>query len=134
MQKKIMNEKPIKVRIICYYNLILPAILIFGTIVLFIFPKFESTIVKQKTYIGFFVFIFLSIFYMFSSHQYLRHKKLGWICLMVSCILQVLLSIKDMTATFMAVKVVPPINIIMMIIGLWGLWFLNTQEAKNWID
>ena len=134
MRKRIMDDKPIKVKIICYYNLILPAIFIFGSILLFIFPKFVSTTFKQETYLSLFVFILLSIFYMFSSHQYMHHKKLGWVCLMISCIIQVLLSIKDLTTTYMTVETVPPLNIIMMIIGLWGLWFLNTEEAKNWIN
>ena len=94
---------------------------------------FEPIAIQPETYLGLFVFILLSVFYIFSSHQYLHHKKMGWICLMISCIIQILMSIKDLITTYITVKDVPALNIIMMIIGLWGLWFLNTKEAKNWI-
>ena len=128
-----MKDSPIKVKIICYYNLTLSAIFIFGSVVWFIFPKFVSIAVKQETNLGFLLFILLSIFYAFSSYQYLNKKQAGRIYLMISSIIQVILSIKDLTITYIKVGDIPVINILIMAMGLWGIWLLNTEEAKNWI-
>ena len=128
-----MDDKPIGVRIICYYNFILSSIFICGSIVWFILPRFFSIEIERKTYFSLMIFIVLSSFYIFSAYQYLNHKKRGRVFLLFSCVIQVTLSIKDLTTTYLVINTLPAINIAMMIVGLWGLWYLNTKRAKNWI-
>jgi hypothetical protein len=129
-----MDNKSIEVRIICYYNFILSSIFIFGSIVLFLLPRFASIEIDQRTYFALIVFMILSIFYIFSANQYLKHKKRGRVLLLISCITQVTLSIKNLITTYLVINNFPAINIVMLIVGLWGLLYLNTKRAKNWIE
>ena len=120
-------------RFIIYYNLILPSLMLIGSIIMFTFSHIKETTQKDVFKLPLLLFIVLCIFYILSSAAYLKRKNIGRICLLVSCALQILNSIRDIIMEFRAFSTFSFFYVLMILVGLYGLWYLNTEEAKDWL-
>ena len=124
------------VKLISYYNLILSTLFILGSIILIIFSVLNDLTNLTNRNIHLFSLlglILLSLFYIFSSLQYLHHKRIGRIFLIYSFITQILISIGGLIATLSVEQSFSTTNIVILVVGLIGLWYLNTEEAKEWL-
>ena len=70
-----MNDKPRGIKFICYYNLVLSAIFIFGSLILFIFSRVASLESNPVTTQNLFMFVLLSLFYGFSAYKFLQRNN-----------------------------------------------------------
>jgi len=124
----------LKVRIISYYNLVVPSIMIIGSFTLYFFSKKTGVHNEELFKLPFLAFVLICIFYICSAILYLNHIKIGRFGLLLSCILQILHSIRDIYITFKVNSSLDFIYIIMFFFGLWAIWYLNTDEAKEWLN
>ena len=120
------------VRLISYYNIILSMLFIFGSVVLIAFSK-TRRVGDEEFLLPLLFLILFGLFCIFSALKYLRHKNKGRVCLICCCIIQIIYSIKGLIVTFKIGSSFPITNVIMLVIGLWGIWYLNTTQAKEWL-
>ena len=129
----VMTDKASKgIQFISYYNLVVAFVLVFGLAALFIFAKTKGTPDQNFPVGSLLVPIACALFYAFSAFNYLGHKEYGRICLLGSCVIQIMTSIKDLVVTYSVTISLQAVNIVILLVGLWGLWFLNTAPAKAW--
>ena len=121
------------VKIISYYNMILPLVFIFGSLIALFFAKNFTEKTSQIIITPFLFLIIVSLFFIFSAINYLNHKKIGRVCLIYSCLIQFFYGLSGLIGTLKAIGTAPITNVIVLAIASWGLWYLNTEEAKNWI-
>lgn len=122
------------VRLISYYNVVLSGLFIFGSIGLVIFSKIGRVGDEEVFLLPLLFLILFALFCILSAFKYLRHKNIGRVCLMYCCIGQVLFSIAGLVVSVKDSTSLPMINVIMLFIGSWGVWYLNTREAKEWVN
>lgn len=120
------------IRIISYYNLIVSFFFIFGSIVLVVFSKTKYTS-SEKIYLFPFLFLLLAgLFYAFSALKYLQQQKIGRVCLICSCVIQILFSIQGLIITFKSIASLPFVNIIMLLVSLWKKGGVRSQFSTDY--
>ena len=115
-----------------YYNVVLAACFIVGSIVLIIFSEFKIGGAELRSTLPLIILIIFGLFCLFSAIKYLRHEKLGRVCLLLCCIIQVISSIFYIYTTYRVTSSVSIINIIMLFVGAYGTWYLSSRESKEW--
>lgn len=127
------KESFVGVRLISYYNIILSMLFIFGSVALIAFSKIRR-VGDEEFLLPLLFLILFALFCILSAFKYLRHKNIGRLCLMYCCIGQVLFSIAGLIVSSKASTSLPMINVIMLFVGSWGIRYLNTKEAKEWVN
>lgn len=120
------------VYLISCYNIFFPTIIVLGFIIGVTFIH-KTRKLDEFDKIIFLFFILISIFCVFcifSAVSYLRHKKNGRIFLLCCCIAQITVLILSLLSPKRHFSL---FDVILLLVGLWGAWYLNTKEAKEWI-
>lgn len=128
-----IENKSLGVYFICYYNLILPSILIFGAISIIIFSLIKGNGDAGSIQLHLLFFILLCTFHVFSATKYLHQENIGRYLLIICSLIQVFFSVKGllMIADNTVLEIL--LNLGMFLIGLWAAWYLNTEKAKEWL-
>ncbi|MDY6790841.1 MAG: hypothetical protein SWH54_06185 [Thermodesulfobacteriota bacterium] len=127
-----MDKKYIKVYIISFYNILLSSLFLIGSFVWIVFPKITG-IGEEVFKLSYFLFLLFYLFYFFSALLYLAHKKIGRVSLFLSSIIQVANAVFYIFTTYKTTSTFQYTDIIMIIFGLWGMWFLSRREAIEWL-
>jgi hypothetical protein len=124
----------LKARLIAYYNIGVPSAFILGTIILYLFAKTVRG--KQGDAFGTWLifFIALCVFSIFSGITYLRKIENGRICLLCSCVAQALYALRNIVMALESSASLPFINIAVLAVAVWGVWFLQSGEGKAYIQ
>ena len=132
-RSEVKKVKFLGARLISYYNLVLSAFFIIGSIALIAFSKIKTESDGQLSLLPFFLLIFFGLFCIFSALKYLNHENIGRVCLVLCCLVQIVLSIKGVITTYWVTFSISLKDILMLVIGSWGIWYLNTSESKEWL-
>jgi presenilin-like A22 family membrane protease len=127
------NKKFKGAKLVSYYNLVVSACFVIGAFTLMAFSGEVNVEDSEGTLMG---LIFLSLFGAFcgfSAVKYLRRQKIGRVCIAVCFIVQIIYSILGLISTYRATDSAPIINVVMLIIGFSGIWYMTTKDAKEWI-
>ena len=126
------KARPLGVRLISYYNMILSIAFIFGSASLIVFIKTNNPSERSSLLPRLVLLILLSLFYIFSAFKYLHQENIGRVCLICSCVAQILFSIHGLFSAYKSINSLPVLNIIVFLFASWGIWYLQTKESKIW--
>jgi hypothetical protein len=124
----------LKARLIAYYNIGVPSAFILGTIILYLFAKTMRGEQGEAFGTSVIFFIALCVFSIFSGITYLRKMEKGRICLICSCVVQALYALGNIVMALKSGASLPFINIAVLAVAVWGIWFLQSREGKAYIQ
>ncbi len=126
------KAKFLEVYLISYFYIVFSAITLFGGLIgIFFIHETRKVDKLDHMILLLFAFIFIfNVFCIFFAVKFIRHKNIGRIGMLCCCIAQILFLIPKFFST---IKSFSFLDVIVLLIGLLGLWYLNTKEAKEWI-
>jgi hypothetical protein len=124
----------LKARLIAYYNIAVPSAFIVGTVILYFFAKTMGR--EQGDAFGAWLIFFMAlcVFSIVSGIIYLRKMKAGRICLLCSCVIQALYTVRNIKVALVSGITFPFLNVGMLGVAVWGIWVLQSREGKAYID
>ena len=128
------RRKFIGAKFVSYYNIVVSACFVIGALILIGFSGKVNAEAHVGTMIGLVFLLLFGGLCGFSAVKYLHREKIGKVCLVVCFVIQILYSIHGLISTYRATDSVSIINVVMLIIGFCGIWYMTTKEAKEWIS
>lgn len=126
------NGKYSYVRFVSYYNIILSIFWFTGSLILYIFSNYTDHVSNKMAKFHYVIFVFFCLLMALSGVRFLHHNKMGRIGLLLCSIAQVLYCFEDIISSFETGASFALYNTIILVVGLWNIWYLNTKEAKEW--
>ena len=121
------------IRFLSYYNIFLSIFFIYSSVMLITLSQTIDE-VDGKIFLPPIIFmILLSLFFVYSAIMYLLRKNIERIMLICSCVFQAIYSIQGTIGTYRASNNFSLVSIFMLIVACWGIWFLRTKEATDWV-
>ena len=138
-----MRTKFTAVQFICYYNMALGAVGLIGAVSITVFalvvkpPEWDS-LFSPGILSSMFLYLCLSGLYIYAGKKYLRKSRIGRTLLMVCCVTQIITALWELVSNNLSLFSLAPkhilLTIVVLLVGSWGIWYLNTSNAKKWIE